>query len=234
MRNWNDRSDAALQERLELAKKATHGPWALWEWHNGVKEIRSNADPDEDHVCRVWHKKDGDFLAKNSPEEVRADIEEILRLRQEVARLELENQRLSVDGVNAEAYLLTCLDIIRRAVGMPVGSDWQQVAERVERLNKESTRIMDVAICLAEMMDGKHELCPRDCDVLPSAIKCNQYTDFNGEADCDATKCWLHVALNYSADCQHNDEDMGDFHALYEAMLRKEVRKTVEEEERHG
>lgn len=59
------------------------------------------------------------------------------------------------------------------------------------------------------------------------------YRDFNGEADCDATKCWLHVALNYSADCQHNDEDMGDFHALYEAMLRKEVRKTVEEEERH-
>lgn len=187
MSNWNDRSDAALQKRLELAKKATHGPWVLWEWDNGVKEIRSNADPDEDHVCRVWHKKDGDFLAKNSPIEVQADIEEILRLRQEVARL-----------------------------------------------NKESTKIMDVAICLAEMMDGKHELCPRDCDVLPSAIKCNQYTDFNGEADCDATKCWLHVALNYSADCQHNDEDMGDFHALYEAMLRKEVRKTVEEEERHG
>lgn len=79
----NDRSDAALQERLELAKKATHGPWALWEWDNGVKEIRSNADPDEDHVCRVWHKEDGDFLAKNSPIEVRADIEEILQLRKE-------------------------------------------------------------------------------------------------------------------------------------------------------
>ncbi|WP_448338944.1 Lar family restriction alleviation protein [Desulfovibrio piger] len=242
MSNRNDRSDAALQKRLELAKKATHGPWALWEWDNGVKEIRSNADPDEDHVCRVWHKKDGDFLAKNSPIEVQADIEEILRLREEVARLELENQRLSVDGVNGEAYLLTCLDIIRRAVGMPVGSDWQQVAERVERLNKESTRIMDVAICLAAMMENKHELCPRDCDVSPSAIKCNQYTDFNGEVDCDATKCWLHVALHYSADCQHNDEDMGDFHALYEAKLRNEVRNAIEgiernsvkEEEHHG
>ena len=86
----NNRSDAALRERLELAKNATHGPWALWEWDNGVKEIRSNADPDEDHVCRVWHKKDGDFLAKNSPREVQADIEEILRLRQEVARLNKE------------------------------------------------------------------------------------------------------------------------------------------------
>ena len=90
MSNRNDRSDAALQKRLELAKKATHGPWALWEWDNGVKEIRSNADPDEDHVCRVWHKKDGDFLAKNSPREVQADIEEILRMRQEVARLNKE------------------------------------------------------------------------------------------------------------------------------------------------
>lgn len=90
MSNRNDRSDAALQKRLELAKKATHGPWALWEWDNGVKEIRSNADPDEDHVCRVWHKKDGDFLAKNSPIEVQADIEEILRLRAEVERLDKE------------------------------------------------------------------------------------------------------------------------------------------------
>lgn len=94
MSNRNDRSDAALQKRLELAKKATHGPWALWEWDNGVKEIRNNADPDEDHVCRVWHKKDGDFLAKNSPREVQADIEEILRLRQENERLreELKNR----------------------------------------------------------------------------------------------------------------------------------------------
>lgn len=90
MSNRNDRSDAALQKRLELAKKATHGPWALWEWDNGVKEIRSNADPDEDQVCRVWHKKDGDFLAKNSPIEVQADIEEILRLRSEVTRLDKE------------------------------------------------------------------------------------------------------------------------------------------------
>ena len=158
MSNRNDRSDAALQKRRELAKKATHGPWALWEWDNGVKEIRSNADPDEDHVCRVWHKKDGDFLAKNSPIEVQADIEEILRLRQEVARLELENQRLAVDGVNGEAYLLTCLDIIRRAVGMPVGSDWQKVAERVELLGKEADWLANAAEnggCLSG------EVCPR-------------------------------------------------------------------------
>lgn len=63
---------------------------------------------------------------------------EYRELLAENERLVLENQRLSVDGVNGEAYLLTCLDIIRKAVGMPVGSDWQQVAERVERLDKEA------------------------------------------------------------------------------------------------
>lgn len=188
----NDRSDAALRERLELAKQATDGPWkeSVQIVNGDAVSAASTACGDE--ICNTYGNLlcdtfDAAHIAASSPDVVRADIEEILRLRQEVARL-----------------------------------------------NKESTKIMDVAICLAEMMDGKHELCPRDCDVLPSAIKCNQYTDFNGEADCDATKCWLHVALNYSADCQHNDEDMGDFHALYEAMLRKEVRKTVEEEERHG
>lgn len=108
MSNRNDRSDAALQKRLELAKKATHGPWVLWEWDNGVKEIRSNADPDEDHVCRVWHKKDGDFLAKNSPIEVQVDIEEILRRRREVARLKRVSRylaaRLVLPGPAGRAY----------------------------------------------------------------------------------------------------------------------------------
>lgn len=187
----NNRSDAALRERLVIAEKATpKGESTLWMVDPAVPRDLCIRDAFNERILTMEDctaTAAAHHIAASSPDVVQADIEEILRLRQEVARL-----------------------------------------------NKESTKIMDVAICLAEMMDGKHELCPRDCDVLPSAIKCNQYTDFNGEADCDATKCWLHVALNYSADCQHNDEDMGDFHALYEAMLRKEVRKTVEEEERHG
>lgn len=190
-REPNDRSDAALRERLELAEKAVpKGEKTIWTADFASPHGTCVRDAFTERILTMEDYTDqatAAHIAASSPDVVQADIEEILRLRQEVARL-----------------------------------------------NKESTKIMDVAICLAEMMDGKHELCPRDCDVLPSAIKCNQYTDFNGEADCDATKCWLHVALNYSADCQHNDEDMGDFHALYEAMLRKEVRKTVEEEERHG
>lgn len=191
MSRQDDRSDAALRERLGIAEKAVpKGEKTIWTADFASPHETCVRDAFTERILTMedyTNQATAAHIAASSPDVVRADIEEILRLRQEVARL-----------------------------------------------NKESTKIMDVAICLAEMMDGKHELCPRDCDVLPSAIKCNQYTDFNGEADCDATKCWLHVALNYSADCQHNDEDMGDFHALYEAMLRKEVRKTVEEEERHG
>lgn len=191
MSRQDNRSDAALRERLELAEKAVpKGEKTIWTADFASPHETCVRDAFTERILTMEDYTDqatAAHIAENHPDVVRADIKEILRLRQEVARL-----------------------------------------------NKESTKIMDVAICLAEMMDGKHELCPRDCDVLPSAIKCNQYTDFNGEADCDATKCWLHVALNYSADCQHNDEDMGDFHALYEAMLRNEVRKTVEEEEHHG
>lgn len=91
----SDRSDAALRERLLTAEHATHGPWAFWEWDNGVKEIRSNADPDEEHVCRVWNKEDGEFLRANSPREVKADLEEIMRLRAENEQLRSEVERLN-------------------------------------------------------------------------------------------------------------------------------------------
>lgn len=94
----NDRSDAALRERLVIAEKATQGPWAFWEWKNGVMEIRSHADPDEEHVCRVWNKEDGEFLRANSPREVKADLEEIMRLRAENEQL-----RGEVESLNKQA-----------------------------------------------------------------------------------------------------------------------------------
>lgn len=145
MSKQDDRSEAALHERLEIAEKATQGPWKSDEVVTRKKDFEPSyvvKDKDGFTIVDVLpvsaYQANAAHIAANSPDVVREDIEEILRLRQEVARLELENQRLSVDGVNDEAYLLTCLDIIRKAVGMPVGSDWQQVAERVDRLGKES------------------------------------------------------------------------------------------------
>ena len=158
MSNRNDRSDAVMRERLKLAEKATQGPW----YHTLAAIVGTKKSPEDNDatcICSTEWGCLGDpqanaaHIAASSPDVVRADTEEILRLRAENERLVLENQRLSVDGVNGEAYLLTCLDIIRRAVGMPVGSDWQQVAERVERLDKE-------ADWLVRMLSHYTEDCP--------------------------------------------------------------------------
>ena len=142
MSRQDNRSDAALRERLELAEKAVpKGEKTIWTADFASPHETCVRDAFTERILTMEDYTDqatAAHIAANHPDVVRADIEEILRLRQEVARLELENQRLTVAGANDEAYLLTCLDIIRKAVGMPVGSDWQQVAERVDRLGKES------------------------------------------------------------------------------------------------
>ena len=156
-REPNDRSEAALRERLEFAGKAVpKGEKTIWTADFASPYETCVRDAFTERILTMedyTDKATAAHIAANHPDVVRADIEEILRLRQEVARLELENQRLTVAGANDEAYLLTCLDIIRKAVGMPVGSDWQQVAERVERLNKE-------ADWLVKMLSLYTEDCP--------------------------------------------------------------------------
>lgn len=235
MSKQDDRSEAALRERLKIAEAAAKAHAGEW-----VTDIRPNlrmatvCAGNGEPLCMMTDDEDvvtATHIALHDPGTTQKDIEEILLLRAENERLALENQRLSVDGVNGEAYLLTCLDIVRKAVDLPPGSDWQAVAERVELMSKESLRIMDVATWLASAMEYEHELCPRDCDVPPSEIECNQDTDVNGESSCDATKCWLRVALNCSADCQHIDEYTSALLTSYRAMLRKEARKAVEEQE---
>lgn len=91
----NDRSDVALSERLELAEKATKGPW----YHTlaaivGTKE--SPEDNDATCICFTEWGCSGDpqanaaHIAANSPDVVRADIAEILRLRAENEHLNKE------------------------------------------------------------------------------------------------------------------------------------------------
>lgn len=91
----NDRSDAALRERLEIAGEATPGPW----YHVLAAIVGTKESPDDDNatcICFTEWGASGDpqanaaHIAASSPDVVRADIEEILRLRQEVARLEKE------------------------------------------------------------------------------------------------------------------------------------------------
>lgn len=95
MSRQDNRSDAALRERLVIAEKAAQGPW----YHVlaaivGTKE--SPEDNDATCICFTEWGCSGDpqanaaHIAASSPDVVRADIEEILRLRKEVARLNKE------------------------------------------------------------------------------------------------------------------------------------------------
>ena len=102
----NDRSDAALRERLDLAEKATKGPWIkrcrdfLGEDGFGW-ESKPTVEAEDKMIC-LFYDRDADaddvdndeddaaHIAANSPDVVRADIEEILRLRAENERLNKE------------------------------------------------------------------------------------------------------------------------------------------------
>lgn len=91
----NDRSEAALRERLEIAGKATQGPW----YHTLAAIVGTKKSPEDNDatcICFTEWGCSGDpqanaaHIAASSPDAVRADIEEILQLRQEVARLNKE------------------------------------------------------------------------------------------------------------------------------------------------
>lgn len=91
----NDRSDAAIRERLVIAEKATQGPW----YHSLAAIVGTKKSPEDNDatcICFTEWGCSGDpqanaaHIAASSPDVVRADIEEILQLRKEVARLNKE------------------------------------------------------------------------------------------------------------------------------------------------
>lgn len=119
----NDRSDAALRERLELAEKATQGPWKSDEVVTRKKNFEPSyvvKDGDGFTIVDVLpvaaYQANAAHIAANSPDVVRADIEELLLLRQEVkkrdemlVRLEEEVAALrgDLDFASMEQHILT-------------------------------------------------------------------------------------------------------------------------------
>lgn len=86
----NNRSEAALRERLELAEKATQGPWKSDEVVTRKKDFEpSYVVKDKDGFIIVdvipvsAYQANAAHIAASSPDVVREDIEEILRLRGE-------------------------------------------------------------------------------------------------------------------------------------------------------
>ena len=102
----NDRSDAAMRKRLDLAEKATKGPW-IKRCHDFLGEdgfgweSKPTVEAEDKMICHFYDRDadaddvdndedDAAHIAANSPDVVMADIEEILHLRAENERLNKE------------------------------------------------------------------------------------------------------------------------------------------------
>lgn len=95
----SDRSDEALRERLDIANKASWGPWKESVQIVNGDAVSAVSTACGDEVCNTYGNLlcdtfDASHIAASSPDVVRTDIEEILALRAEVARLREENEDL--------------------------------------------------------------------------------------------------------------------------------------------
>ena len=94
----SDRSEQALRERLELAKKATpKGERTLWTVDPAGRGYLCIRDAFNEHLLTIEDSADmatARHIAANHPDVVCADLEEILALRAEVERLRAETKAL--------------------------------------------------------------------------------------------------------------------------------------------
>ena len=92
----SNRTTDALLARRALAEKATPGPWekgsALRRSYgvNAILDCNGGLIADTEFSVSQYEDGDAAHIAANSPDVVMADIEELLRLRAEVERLEKE------------------------------------------------------------------------------------------------------------------------------------------------
>lgn len=114
----NDRSDAALRERLEIAGKATpKGESTLWMVAPAVPRDLCIRDAFNERILTMEDctaTATAHHIAASSPDVVREDIEEILRLRAEVERLNKVShylaERLSPLNVTRRKYIGATLE----------------------------------------------------------------------------------------------------------------------------
>lgn len=94
MSRQDDRSDAALRERLVIAEKAVpKGEKTIWTADFASPHETCVRDAFTERILTMEDYTDqatAAHIAASSPDVVRADIEEILQLREEVARLNRE------------------------------------------------------------------------------------------------------------------------------------------------
>ena len=102
----NNRTAEALLARRALAEKATPGPWEKDDIDNVFRKPTKTSEEYQAVVLLgqqegIYHptKANAAHIAANSPDVVMADIDEILRLRAEVERLEKEADWLTSEKI---------------------------------------------------------------------------------------------------------------------------------------
>ena len=146
----DSRTTEALLARRALAETATPGPWekgiALRRGYGVTAILDRNGAliADTEFSASQYEESDAAHIAANSPDVVMADIEEILRLRAEVERLEKEADWLAENlswycvGTGHHNCIIpghcpcvrgvACLDV--------EGADWREAARKAVEKTK--------------------------------------------------------------------------------------------------
>lgn len=182
----NDRSDAALRERLELAEKATQGPWKSDEVVTRKKDFEPSyvvKDGDGFTIVDVLpvaaYQANAAHIAASSPDVVREDIEELLRLRGEVKRLRDENEALKNSAFE---------------FGVGFSTKVNEMRAREEWLSRELARLDKEADWFIEYIWNKDIFrCP-----MPEGYKCEHKFKHVCCLDSEETeirgRCWREAA----------------------------------------
>lgn len=144
-----DRTTEALLARRELASKATPGPWG--QVIAGLERVV--IDSKGTVICTVCLDEDFSdketerqvlanlyYIAVNSPAIVMADIDEILRLREQVERLEKEADWLTLVLANAGCGIPLTEYIGEAVNGMspPAPEHWREAARKAVETSHEN------------------------------------------------------------------------------------------------
>lgn len=194
----NDRSDAALHERLVIAEKAAQGPWKSDEVVTRKKDFEpSYVVKDKDGFTIVdvipvsAYQANAAHIAASSPDVVRADIEEILRLRGEVKRLRDENEALKNSAFE---------------FGVGFSTKVNEMRAREEWFSRELARLDKEADWLVKMLSHYIEDCPLKFSWLyaeelpiPKIDGCDGAWPDDDYFDCSNStpgQCWREAARN--------------------------------------
>lgn len=143
----NDRTTESLLARRELAEEATPGPWkSVYDYcvlPNIYDDRPANvliADCSREHDHDKKTKANALYIAANSPDVVMDDIDEILRLRAQVERLEKEADWLALVLANAGCGIPLTEYIGEAVNGMspPAPEHWREAARKAVETSHEN------------------------------------------------------------------------------------------------